>query len=158
MEGELWKTWRGVFNPGFSANYLVGLTKGIVENTKVFCEILGELSQAHGQFRMKNLTDNLTMDVIGKIVMNEELGSQRHSNPLVDGLRMQVKWCTFGPNANPIKRYNPVRPLVHWYNSWRMNGYVARRIRQRFAELKQSAKNDEHVGNRSIIDLVLSKY
>jgi cytochrome P450 len=174
MEGNLWKTWRGIFNPGFSAGYLMSLTKSIVVETETFCGILERLSREHTVFRMKDLTDNLTMDIIGRIVMyglrlgesyryadslkrNAELDSQRHSNPLVDGLRMQVKWLTFGADVNPITRYNPLRPIVHWYNSWRMNDYVARIIDSRFTEL-QSEEGNLVKGNKSIIDLVLTAY
>lgn len=69
MEGNLWKTWRAIFNPGFSANYLMSLTKGIIEEITQFCEILQDLSRDRKMFHMKELTDNLTMDIIGRIVM-----------------------------------------------------------------------------------------
>lgn len=88
---------------------------------------------------------------------NAQLDSQRRSNPLVDGLHLQVKWLTFGADVNPFKRYNPMRPLVHWYNSRRMNAYVTRKIERRFAEL-QNEKSDSIKGRRSIIDLVLTAY
>lgn len=84
-----------------------------------------------------------------------QLDCQRQSNPLVDGLRMQVKWLTFGPDVNPFKRYNPMRPLVHWYNSRRMNDYVTRKIESRFSELQNECINSNK-GSRSIIDLVLT--
>ncbi|MCJ1268764.1 hypothetical protein MMC22_008652 [Lobaria immixta] len=69
MEGDLWKTWRGVFNPGFSANYIASLTQGIIEKTEEFCGTLEDLSRSHQLFHMKLLTDNLTMDIIGRIVI-----------------------------------------------------------------------------------------
>lgn len=69
MEGDLWKTWRGVFNPGFSANYISNLTSGMVEKTEEFCGILEDLSRSRQIFHMKHLTDNLTVDIIGRIVM-----------------------------------------------------------------------------------------
>ena len=68
---------------------------------------------------------------------------------------MQVKWLTFGADVNPFTRYNPVRPLVFWYNSRRMNSYVTRKIDTRFAEL-QSEDHNHSDGNKSIIDLVLT--
>ncbi|KAI4191576.1 MAG: hypothetical protein LQ348_003496 [Seirophora lacunosa] len=157
MEGDLWKLWRGIFNPGFSAAYLMRLTRGIAEETEQFCRNLEELAQGQALFRMKDLTDNLTMDIIGRVVMNAQLGSQVHRNPLVDGLRMQVKWCTFGADQNPFKRYNPLRPIVHWYNSHRMNEYVTRVIDSRFAELSSVQGQPEHA-SKSIIDLVLTAY
>ena len=69
MEGELWKTWRGIFNPGFSVNHLMSLISSLVEETKWFCENLKTLSEGQKIFRMKNLTDNLTMDIIGRVVL-----------------------------------------------------------------------------------------
>ena len=69
MEGDLWRTWRGIFNPGFSAGHLMGLTKDIVEETDRFCDILQEYSRNGKIFRMKHLTDNLTMDIIGRVVL-----------------------------------------------------------------------------------------
>ena len=68
---------------------------------------------------------------------------------------MQVRWLTFGAEVNPFTRYNPIRPLVHWYNLRRMNIYVSREIDNRIAQIQtqgdQSAK-----GKKSIIDLVLT--
>ncbi|KAI4094755.1 MAG: hypothetical protein LQ344_002000 [Seirophora lacunosa] len=157
MEGDLWKLWRGIFNHGFSAAYLMRLTRGIAEETEQFCRNLEELAQGQALFRMKDLTDNLSMDINGRVVMNAQLGSQVHRNPLVDGLRMQVKWCTFGADQNPFKRYNPLRPIVHWYNSHRMNEYVTRVIHSRFAELSSVQGQTEHA-SKSIIDLVLTAY
>ncbi|KAL8943873.1 MAG: hypothetical protein Q9211_000812 [Gyalolechia sp. 1 TL-2023] len=40
MDGPEWKYWRSVFNPGFSANYLMKLVPAIVKETTVFCDIL----------------------------------------------------------------------------------------------------------------------
>ncbi|KAL8840160.1 MAG: hypothetical protein Q9176_004008 [Flavoplaca citrina] len=157
MEGALWKKWRGIFNPGFSSTYLMSLAGGIVEETENFCKNLQSLAQDHALFHMKDLADNLTMDVIGRIVMNVHLSSQTRNNPLVNGLRSQVKWLTFGADINPFARYNPVRPIVNWYNSRRMNIYINRVIDSRFSELNVRDGNIERA-NKSIIDLVLTSY
>ena len=69
MEGPLWKKWRAVFNPGFGAAYLTTLVPGIIEEALVFCEILKERAASGAMFQLKPLTDNFTMDVIGKIVL-----------------------------------------------------------------------------------------
>lgn len=175
MEGNLWKTWRAIFNPGFSASHLMSLTSTIVGETQRFCEILKERSNDKKTFKMKDLTDNLTMDIIGRVVLyvpfrnycllrnlltyvrDNKLNSQRRSNPLVDGLRMQIRWLTFGADVNPFVRYNPIRPLVHWYNSRRMNNYVRKEIDDRFATLQRVDDRPKESG-KSIIDLVLTAY
>ena len=68
MEGNLWKNWRGIFNPGFSANHLMNLTCSLVEEPDKFCDILRICSKDQKTFQMKDLTENLTMDVIGRFV------------------------------------------------------------------------------------------
>ena len=70
---------------------------------------------------------------------------------------MQIRWLTFGADVNPFTRYNPLRPLVHWYNSRRMNNYVSKEIDSRFARLQASWDHSNERG-KSIIDLVLTAY
>lgn len=69
MEGQIWKKWRAVFNPGFSAAHLMTLVPEIVKETEKFCQILKEHAGNRDIFQMKALTDNLTMDVIGRVAM-----------------------------------------------------------------------------------------
>lgn len=69
MEGPLWKKWRGVFNSGFGAAYLTTLVPEIIEQALVFCEILEERAASGAMFQLKPLTDNFTVDVIGKFVL-----------------------------------------------------------------------------------------
>ena len=67
MEGEMWRTWRNIFNPGFSASHLMTLTSGIVEETTKFCDMLQIYEQNQNIVRMKDLTDFLALDIIGKV-------------------------------------------------------------------------------------------
>ena len=69
MEGDIWKSWRSVFAPGFSPSHLMGHVPAIVKDTETFCKILGERAKTGTLFPLKKLTDNLTMDVIGKVVL-----------------------------------------------------------------------------------------
>ena len=69
MDGQQWKTWRGVFNPGFSASNLMTLVPGMVDDAKVLCEVLERRAARGKVFEMKSLTDNLAMDVIGRVVL-----------------------------------------------------------------------------------------
>ena len=69
MDGREWKYWRSIFNPGFSTSHLMTLVPEIVRETTVFCELLENHTRQQDIFRMKELTDNLAMDVIGKVVL-----------------------------------------------------------------------------------------
>ena len=69
MDGQEWKFWRNIFNPGFNAKHLMTLVPDIVLETAVFCENLQKNAVKRNVFPMKTLTDNLAMDVIGKVVL-----------------------------------------------------------------------------------------
>lgn len=63
MEGDEWRYWRGVFNPGFNAAHLVTLVPGLVENTLVLHEILRERAAAGEIFSLFEAMSRLTMDM-----------------------------------------------------------------------------------------------
>ena len=69
MEGQIWKTWRGIYNPGFSSSHLMALVPDIVNETATFCQVIREHAESEDIFPMKRHTDNLAMDVIGKVVL-----------------------------------------------------------------------------------------
>lgn len=70
---------------------------------------------------------------------------------------MQMRWLSLGAEANPFARYNPLRPLIHWYNARGMNEYVLREIDARYKRLLESDKRSA-AGAKSIIDLFLAAY
>ncbi|MCJ1466436.1 hypothetical protein MMC07_005055 [Pseudocyphellaria aurata] len=162
MEGQEWKYWRNMFNPGFSASHLMTLVPDIIKETMVFLDILNDHAIKQDVFRMKDLTDNLAMDVIGKVVLDSTLGCQRKSNLMVNALRRQMRWMAFGGEGNPFKQYHPFRPLVHWYNTWQMDRYISPEVDARF-ELHRAASMSEKstisaARGRSVIDLTLAAY
>ena len=69
MEGQTWKTWRNIFNPGFTSAHLMTLTPVIVKETLILCDILRSFDRCGQVFQMKRLTDPWTMDIIGKVVL-----------------------------------------------------------------------------------------
>ncbi len=70
-------------------------------------------------------------------------------------MRSQVSWQCLDDELNPFIRWNPVRPLVQWYNGHRMNTYISKELDKRFAEYQLSNKS---VRSRSVIDLALESY
>lgn len=66
--GELWKRWRTMFNPGFSTQHLMTLVPGIVDDVLVYVDKLNEHVDMGDVFRLEEETTRLTIDVIGKVV------------------------------------------------------------------------------------------
>jgi sterigmatocystin biosynthesis cytochrome P450 monooxygenase len=69
MEGEQWKIWRSIFNPGFSANHMMSLVPGIMKEILTFCDILREHALKGVAFPLTEVTTNLAMDVIGRVTL-----------------------------------------------------------------------------------------
>ena len=69
MEGPMWKRWRTIFNPGFSASHIMTLIPAMVEETQIFRGILLRAAEKAEVSQLERATLNLTVDVIGQVVM-----------------------------------------------------------------------------------------
>src|SRR4051794_25431525 len=106
-------------------------------------------------FSLDELACNFTMDIIGSVCFGSRLNSQRTYNPLASAMRSQISWQCPDKELNLFKRWNPIRPFVERWNSYRMNSYISKELEKRFAE-RQDGRVDTSL--RSIIDLILDNY
>lgn len=106
---------------------------------------------------MKSLTDYLTLDIIGRIVLGVHFDCQRQLNAVMESFRTQICWFTFGAEPNLADRYNPIRPLVQWYHSKIVYDYISEQFDQRLAMQKAGGSADLR-NTRTIIDLATTAY
>ncbi len=71
MEGQPWKDWRAVFNPGFSANNLIKFVPRVLEAVSIYSDILDEHALAKDMFHLERVTICMTMDIIGLVTLYE---------------------------------------------------------------------------------------
>ena len=69
MEGKEWKTWRGIFSPGFSSGHLMTLVPEMMKDMSIFCEVLRELAKKPDITLMDPLTTKLSLDIIGRVAL-----------------------------------------------------------------------------------------
>ena len=103
-------------------------------------------------FRMEYATTRMTVDVIGKVVLDVDFNSQLGSDELVDALINQISWCPRGAQFNPFELIDIRRPIMRHYNTWRMNRYIYKCLDERFASRSSRGRS------RNIIDLALEAY
>ncbi|KAF7886789.1 uncharacterized protein EAF02_003436 [Botrytis sinoallii] len=108
LEGDTWKYWRAIFNPGFSAGHVSSLVPGMIEEIKIFKDLLKKHAKS------------------GKMIFLED----------ATALRRQLLWCTTGMNINLLEYINIFRPFVHAYNSYRMNRYLSPELDKRYRSIK----------------------
>lgn len=72
-EGDMWRTWRTRFNPGFSLKNVVTMVPFILEESLIFVDGLRSMAGQDGAwgpvFPLEERTTNLTFDIIGRVVL-----------------------------------------------------------------------------------------
>jgi cytochrome P450 len=68
MNGDQWKLWRSLLNPGFSASHMLSLIPSVVDAVDVFCQLLKEKVHT-GVFSMDTMAMDLAMDVITRTAL-----------------------------------------------------------------------------------------
>lgn len=93
---------------------------------------------------------------------DSNLDCQRKSNSMVNALRRQMRWMVFGGEGNSFQQYHPLRPLVHWYNTWQMDKYISPEVDARFDVYRSAYVSGNPTSSatrgRSVIDLTLAAY
>lgn len=151
-EAAAWKKWRSAFNPGFSAAHLMTLVPTIVDECNIFCDIMTKHAENNDLFRMEQATTRLTVDIIGKVALDDAFGSQTGYNELVDAFNSTVRWLPVGARTQPSELIDFRRPIILRYNNWRMKRYLSKRLEERFATRESRGKS------KAIVDLALTSY
>jgi cytochrome P450 len=69
LEGETWRMWRKLFNPGFSTGHIQTLVPTIVNEVNVFHGLLVKKAREGAMFSFEELTLNLSIDMIGRVAL-----------------------------------------------------------------------------------------
>lgn len=152
MEGQMWKRWRRIFNPGFSASHIATLGESVMEEVKVFRDILRRHAMNGDLFKLEEHALNVAIDVIGRAAMDIRFNSQTSYCDMTAALREQIPWCSFGIELSPFAFLNPIAPLIRRWNTYRMNRWIVPRLEARYAT------NRGATSSKSIIDLALNTY
>lgn len=64
LEGQEWKTWRSIFNPGFSAKNLTALLPAFLEEIQVLKQRLVKAAESGKVIKMEETIQRATVDVI----------------------------------------------------------------------------------------------
>ncbi|KAF2180348.1 cytochrome P450 [Zopfia rhizophila CBS 207.26] len=124
MSDNEWKTWRSLFNPGFSTAVMMDNVPHIVDSVQVYCEILKEKAgKANHAFR------------------DADLDYQRSENVLATALGYITRWYSFW---DPRILMHPLRPFIQKYYGHVMNKYIRNELDHQFLEIKQEKLSNEN--------------
>ncbi|KAI9801595.1 MAG: hypothetical protein M1825_003274 [Sarcosagium campestre] len=155
-DGEAWKKSRSLFNAGFSIGHLMTLTSPIVDDVLTFCDKLEGYAQNDELFILEEATTRMTIDIIGRVVLDVHLDAQNTENDLMTAFRTSVLWTPKASEFNPLMNLNPLRPLIAWWCEKRMDRYVEKVLEDRLASQPKSSTSKGR--RKPAIDLALEEY
>jgi cytochrome P450 len=148
-------------NPGFAASHLITLAPGIVEDVIIFTDKLAEHAEKGEVFRLEEDATRLTVDIIGKVCLDKQLGTQRGENEMITAFREQVHLVPNEGSQAPFKMWWPSGIYRRWRNKRIMNSYLSKVLDERFAKdqaMANGAPGQKKQRKRVIIDLALEAY
>lgn len=155
-EGQLWKKWRSVFNPGFSIQQVVSQVPVIVDCAQAFVNLLDQHAAADHVFRLEEDTTKITIDVIGRVVCDHDFKTLTTNNDFMETMRKTLSWMPDMQSLNPWHRNHPLRPIMWKYYKWKMDKYIGKVLDERFAV--RDAKLPKKKKQKAGIDLALEEY
>jgi cytochrome P450 len=167
VHGEEWRSLRRRFNKGFAPQHLHSLAPLILDRTQIFISRLKSLAKTGETFRMQDLAQDLTTDIITVVALERDFGAQ--TTP--DGQGEKSRFGIFttsrmlseqafkvGQGFNLLYAIDPVRPFLSWLNeavlNWRLYNIVSKQISS--PSNPSSTKDSSTAGSRSIISLATS--
>ncbi|KAI1101337.1 cytochrome P450 4V3 [Jackrogersella minutella] len=157
-EGQLWKSWRSRFNPGFSPRNLTALLPELIEEVQVFVNVLKDLAGKNGiwgpVFQLENKTTNLTFDIIVRASVDLRLHEQsrQSSSPLKLAFMDQIKLMSMVVNA---ARLLPVIKMPWHHAAIRRNNNTMRKFLLPQIESRLRSENSIDPKKKTIVDLAM---
>jgi cytochrome P450 len=161
LEGHRWKAVRSMFNPGFSSANLMTMTDYIVDSALTFCSVMRQKAEANELFELEEYTTRLTIDIIGKLVLDVDLETQKRTHPIVQYFRERVLLMPPPGAGAPWQGVDLLRPLKLWWNARKLDGSINRELDlkiQRRAQELEGGEGTTRRKKRSVLDLALDAY
>jgi cytochrome P450 len=160
-EGAHWKSLRSMFNPGFSASHLMTLVPYIVDASMVFYDLIQQKAVTGELFQLEEFATRLTIDIIGKVVLDSDFDSQKGTHPIVDTFRKRIVLMPDASKIFPWEDVDFIRPFRLWANGKRLDGLIGQELDLKInarAEARNSKLNSRKERKKSVVDLALDSY
>ncbi|OJD29357.1 cytochrome p450 [Diplodia corticola] len=154
MPDDQWKFWRSVFNPAFSPMQMLAQVPALLSTAQIFRGILRKNAESGGLFCLEEATFRLTLDIIGLVILDTSFDYQLSGSEFPTRLRSLVEWTSFGAEVNPFRRWNPVRPLMCWYQG----RYVDKFIREELKKAMSRRRSEKINKQESVASMAFDRY
>ncbi|ROW06390.1 hypothetical protein VMCG_04288 [Cytospora schulzeri] len=157
QNGQTWKTWRSVFNPGFSAKNLMALIPAFLEEIQIFRDWLEVIAKEGNVVQLEPKAMRTTADIIGRAAVGERLSCHKGDNIFFESLKDSIGWLiTDNTPRSILKSMHPLRRLKLWRNNRNMRNYLKPIIERGLLEYAQNKGASS--GPQTIMSLAIKSY
>ena len=161
LEGVHWKRQRSMFNPGFAASHLMTLVPYIVDASIVFFDVMQQKAASGELIELEEYATRLTIDIIGKVVLDSDFDSQKGSHPIVDTFRLRSGLMRNAYAFYPWDDLDLLRPYKLWQNSRKLDGLIGIELDSKI-KARANAGGEKpasfRMRKKSVVDLALDGY
>lgn len=155
--GNEWKALRKTFNHGFSSQHLMTLLPTMLAQISTFTNHLDSLSKSGEVFSLVSLTMDLTFDIIGAVIFDNDLGAQHleqsHQGKVVRSFK-ELLSAYWDDKIYLPWWLSPQTELRRQRLGKQLDEDLKSMIRQKHEEL-QARRDKDHDQSRSILSLIL---
>jgi hypothetical protein len=113
-----------------------------------------EKAASKENFELEEYATQLTIDVIGSVVLDTDLNAQRQTHPIVTYFRQRVKLMPLAMALFPWQGVDLRRPFRLWWNGRMLDWLIREELDRKI--LSRAETDDKSSDNkRSVIDLAL---
>ena len=127
----------------------------IVNASMVFYEVLCGKAETGELFQLEEYATRLTIDIIGKIVLDSDFDSQKEIHPIVDTFRTRVGLMPDATSVSPWK-LSLLRPFRLWANGRKLNRLIGQELERKIKE--RAVQKSFREKKKSVIDLALDAH
>lgn len=154
INGDKWKKTRAIYNPGFAPVHLIASVPKIVDEVETFIKVLGKYADNKKKLELEAISTKLSFDVIGRLVLDVELNSQRADHGLVEAFRRHTAFLVTAQSwMGPLTALITSQNKAINNNSDIIDGYLGGILDGR---LKMSA--EERSKSHCMLDVALRTY
>ncbi|KAI1758533.1 cytochrome P450 [Hypoxylon sp. FL1150] len=163
LEGARWKSVRSIFNPGFSPTNIMSLADVIVDASLAYCELIREKAQTGELFELEDYLTKLTIDVIGRVVLDTDMSALRKPHPISKLFRERVRLMPPSDAVFPWQAVDFLRPLKLFINGRKLNREISKELDDKIYRRAKEIADEQEKGTgvpkkRSVVDLALAAY
>jgi len=159
LEGSHWKNLRSMFNPGFSPSHLMTLVPYIVDAGMVFYDVIKEKAQTGELFELEEYATRMTIDIIGKVVLDSDFDSQKVPHPIVDTFRKRVIYMPNTSSPYIWEKIGFIRPIQLWLNGIKLDRLLMEELDKKIKEREENKSGTKPKSfkdrKKSVVDLAL---